>query len=113
MGSKVKLIVEIDRRGQRVAVEKEMDIWIVEDAIRAIDLPDGTADGFTRYMCSDFATVEATIKARNEIARSLTTAILDALQAGDKRMGYPQASNVELRGPEAALSPQAPSRTPG
>lgn len=76
MGSKVKLIIEIDRRGQRVAVEKEMDIWIVEDAIRAIDLPDGT--------------VEATIKARNEIARSLTTAILDALQAGDKRMGYPQ-----------------------
>lgn len=97
MGSKVKLIVEIDRRGQRVAVEKEMDIWIVEDAIRAIDLPDGTADGFTRYLCSGVATIEATIKARNEIARSLTTAILDALQAGDKRMGYPQASNVQVQ----------------
>jgi len=94
MGSKVTLIVELDRRGQRVAVEKEMDIWVVENAIRAIDLPDGTADGFSRYLCSDVATIEATLKARHEIAKSLTAAILDALQAGDKRMGYPQASNV-------------------
>jgi hypothetical protein len=107
MGSKVTLIVEIDRRGKRLVVEKKMDIWIVEDAIRDIDLPDGTADGFSRYLCSDVATIEATMKARHEIAKSLTTAILDALGAGDKRMGYPQASNVR------ANRPAAPADGPG
>jgi hypothetical protein len=94
MSAKVTLIVEIDRYGRRVAVEQGMDLWIVEDAIRHIDLPDGTADGFGRYLCSDTVTIEATMKSRREIAAVLTNAIIKALGAGDTRMGYSQKGTV-------------------
>ncbi|XVJ69848.1 MAG: hypothetical protein HEQ39_09490 [Rhizobacter sp.] len=90
MSAKVTLIVEIDRYGRRIAVDQEMDMWIVEDAIRHIDLPDGTADGFGRYLCTDPLTIEKTMKSRHEIASVLTNTIIKALGAGDTRMGYQQ-----------------------
>lgn len=90
MGSTVTLEVTLNRQGERFVCSKEMDIWLVEDAVMEIDLPDGTTDGFTRFLCSNPMRIEKTMKSRHEIAKHLTQAIIDALGAGDKRMGYPQ-----------------------
>lgn len=98
MGSKVTVMVDLDRSGRLVAVSMEMPIWIVEDGFRGIDHPDPDAGVFSRMMCSDTVTIEATMKARHEIAQALTKALLDAMGAGDTRMGYPQASNAALTG---------------
>lgn len=90
MGSTVTVSVRLDRRGNEVCVIKEMSNWIVEDAFKSIDLPDFGAAGFDMFLCSDTVMVEATMKARNEIAKDLTRTLLDAMGAGDTRMGYPK-----------------------
>ena len=79
MGSKVMVSVQLDRQGRSAVVEEVMPIWVVEKAFRPIDLPDGTADGFSRFLCSDVVMVEETMKARQEIAQHLTKALLDAM----------------------------------
>jgi hypothetical protein len=93
MGSKVTVYIDLDRGGQQICVTQEMPIWIIEDAIRDIDFPCVDADAFGRFLCIDAVTVEATMKARHEIATALTKALLDAMGAGDKRMGYPKSSS--------------------
>ena len=94
----VTVIVELNRGGDRVAVSREMDDWIVENTFAPLDLPSPGAGGFSRMLCTDTATIQATMKARNQIAKGLseriTEALLAMMGARDTEMGYPPNKNA-------------------
>lgn len=99
MGSVVTVIVELNRGGDRVLVSREMDVWIVENAFVPLGLPSLGADSFSKMLCTDAATIQATMKSRSRIAKGLseriTEALLAAMGAGDTEMGYPLNKNAK------------------
>jgi hypothetical protein len=93
-GSTVTVIIELSRGGPRVQVTKSLERWVVEDTFAQLDVPDVNASGLSRMLCTHPDIIQRTMKSRNEIAKLLTdellAALLDAMNAGDTRMGYPR-----------------------
>lgn len=89
MGSKVTLIVALNREGRELAISRTLDTWLVENAFRPVDRPKAGVDVFSKMMCDSPVIIEATMRDRKTIAKLLTDAILDAMGAKDTEMGYP------------------------
>jgi len=90
MGAQIRLSVQVMDRPSchDIYMAITLERSLVEEAFTPIDLPDRTADGFERAICTPTHKILKVNMKREEVAKMLTDKIIGIMESNDTIMGY-------------------------